>query len=94
MRKERKGIRRLAAAFTVGCMLAVSLAAVAGADVLSDIEDKQSELQQQQSELEEKRQELNEKLEELKDDEAKQQEYYDSLEEQIQVVMSEIDTAN
>ena len=52
MRKERKGIRRLAAAFTVGCMLAVSLAAVAGADVLSDIEDKQSELQQQQSELE------------------------------------------
>ena len=40
------------------------------------------------------REELNEKLEDLKDDEAKQQEYYDSLEEQIQVVMSQIDTAN
>lgn len=94
METGKKKASRFVAALTAGCMLAVSLAAVAGADVLSDIEDQQSQLQERQKELEEQREELNEKLEDLKDDEAKQQEYYDSLEEQIQVVMSQIDTAN
>ena len=64
------------------------------ADTLSELSDQKETLQQQQQELEDRSNALNEQLEQLKDDEDKQQQYYTSLEKQIDVVEEQIDTAN
>lgn len=88
-RKRKKLHKALAAILAVFC-----LAGSVNADVLSDLEGQKSELQQQQQELEDRSKALNERLEQLKDDEARQQEYYNSLVEQIDVVETQIDTAN
>ena len=90
-RKVRK-CRKILAALLAGCVLAWGIPA--SADSLSELEGQQDALRQQQEELEEKSQQLNEELERLKNDEAQQQEYYNSLEEQSQVVMDQIDNAN
>lgn len=90
MRHGRRFLHRGIAVFLCVSMLSAGV----GADTLSEIEEQQEELQQRQEELAEQNEELEEKLDSLRQDEEEQQAYYDTLQEQKSVVMSEIDNAN
>ena len=90
MRKGKTRIVRVLSVLLAGCLCMTAV----NADTLSELSDQKETLQQQQQELEDRSNALNEQLEQLKDDEDKQQQYYTSLEKQIDVVKEQIDTAN
>ena len=90
MRKGKTRIVRVLSVLLAGCLCMTAV----NADTLSELSDQKETLQQQQQELEDRSNALNEQLEQLKDDADKQQQYYTSLEKQIDVVEEQIDTAN